>query len=79
MERLKARKKQREKQQGLGRPIISTFSDGHRVVEAGDAVYKSKNWKTFHDFLLYYIEKTLGFDWTKAESRKDFLDRHPIV
>jgi hypothetical protein len=75
---LEALQKQREKQQGLGRPIISTFFQGYRIVAVGNVIHWSRNWKTFHDFLLYYIEKVFGSDWGNVELQKDFEDRHPI-
>lgn len=69
---------QRERQQGLGRGIISADSDGTRVVVVG----KRKcwgNWETFHDFLFAYVVDVLGREWFKAETGKDPRIRHPIL
>ena len=36
-------------------------------------------WKTFYDFLDYYIKRTLGSDWGNAEIQKPLLERHPVM
>jgi hypothetical protein len=41
---------QRTKQQGLGRPIISTESRGTRFVAVKNRLMHSQTWKTFIDF-----------------------------
>jgi len=79
MRRSEAERVQREKQQGLGKPIISTEVAGTRVVAVGNIIYSSKRWKTFHDFLRPYLIDHLGADWFKAEQTKPFDQRHPIV
>ncbi len=76
---IEAIKKQREKQQGLGRSIISTTFKGARLVAVGNRLYWSDKWKTFHDFLFDYIKHALGSDWGNAELRKSFDQRHPIL
>ena len=78
MERLRARELQREKQQGRGRPIISTVHNGVRVVAVGNGVHWSEKWKTFHDFLGDYIRFVLGKEWGDAELKKPLSDRHPV-
>ena len=47
---VEAARVQREKQQGLGRGIVSATLHDHRIVAVGNTVYTSKEWKTFHDF-----------------------------
>jgi hypothetical protein len=79
MAELEALQKQREKQQGLGRPIISTLHNDCRFVAVGNRLYYSKEWKTFHDFLPGYLANIFGADWGNAELKKDFHQRHPIV
>jgi SEC-C motif len=79
MRRADAEQKQREKQQGLGKPIISTEVAGNRVVAVGNTIYTSKQWKTFHDFLRQYLIDKLGPDWFKTEQGKAFEQRHLIV
>jgi hypothetical protein len=70
---------QREQQQGLGKPIISTMFQGYRVVAVGNRLHYSKTWKTFHDFLLYYIKFSMGGAWGNAELSKAEGDRHPVI
>ena len=74
-----ARERQRERQQGLGRPIISATIDGWRVVAVGNGVAYSKSWLTFHDFLLQYLKDVMGRDWWSAELARPELELHPLV
>lgn len=69
----------RRVQQGLGRPIISTMFNDHRMVAVGNTMFWSKDWKTVPDFLSTYIIKTLGSDWANAEIKKPLVERHPIM
>lgn len=69
----------RIKQQGLGRPIISGRTGEYMFVASGDALQYSKNWKTFSDFLVDYIKKTLGEEWGNAEIAKPLEERHPVL
>ena len=77
--RAEAERVQREKQQGLGRPIVSSQLNDLRVVAVGNVIYKSNRWKTFHDFLHEYLIFQLGADWFKAEKAKATEQRHQIV
>ena len=77
--RVQARQKQVEKQQGHGRPIISIEHDGYRFVAVGNRMCYSKNWKTFHDFLLDNIKFVFGKEWGESELKKPLEDRHPIL
>lgn len=77
-EKHKAQELQRQKQQGLGRPIISTEHKGYRFVAVGNRLHYGK-WKTFPDFLAYYIKQTLGSEWGNAEIAKPLSERHPIL
>jgi hypothetical protein len=80
LRQIEAERVQREKQQGLGRGIVSTMLNEHRIVAVGNTVYTSKAWKTFHDFLRHFLVGQLGHEWFKAERAKDnFAERHPIV
>jgi len=76
---MKASEIQRTKQQGKGRPIISTVFKGYRFVAVANRFHYSKDWKTFPDFLCHYIKSVFGSDWGNAELKKDFNDRHPII
>jgi hypothetical protein len=77
-EKHKVRELQRQKQQGLGRPIISIDHKGYRFVAVGNKVHYGK-WKTFPDFLHYYIKHTLGGEWGNAEIAKPLAERHPLL
>ena len=74
-----AMEKQRQAQQGLGRPIISSQFKEWRFVAVGNQLMYSKKWKTAHDFLFDYVKKTLGSEWGNAEIAKPIEDRHPIM
>lgn len=75
---MEAKEYQRKKQQGLGREIISADFKGQKFVAVGSELHHSPNWKTFPDFLDYYIKHVLGMGWSKAEFSKKFPDKHPI-
>lgn len=77
--RMEAQQAQREKQQGLGRPIISEMFQDYRIVAVGNRVFYSKQWRTFHDFLLYYLPTILGRDWGANEEAKPLDARHPLL
>lgn len=79
LERQKAKQKAAEKQQGLGKPIISASLENSRFVAVGGNLFHSRNCKTFHDFLMQYIKKTLGEDWGNEELAKPFEERHVIL
>lgn len=78
LEQHKAKEIQRQAQQGLGRPIISTEFKGYRFVAVGSNLHYGK-WKTFPDFLGNYIKKTLGEAWGNEELKKPFEQRHSIL
>ncbi|MDA0306926.1 MAG: SEC-C metal-binding domain-containing protein [Proteobacteria bacterium] len=71
--------KERTVQQGLGRPIISTELNGYRIVAVGSKIHWSKNWRTFHDFLMDYIKIVLTGGWGNSELKKPMEERHPII
>lgn len=77
-EKHKAKELQRQKQQGLGRPIISIEYKGYRFVAVGSQLHYGK-WKTFSDFLGNYIKHTLGGEWGNAEIAKPLAERHPLM
>ncbi len=78
-QKAKVEKIQRERQQGLGRPIISAEFQGYRLVAVKNRLMYSKGWKTFHDFLFDYIKAALGTDWGNTELSKPLQQRHPIL
>lgn len=71
---------QRQRQQGLGKPIISAeTSSGHRLVAVKNRLLHSNGWKTFHDFLCHYIKMALDPAWGNTELAKPPEERHPIL
>jgi hypothetical protein len=70
---------QRQRQQGLGKPIISGELNGHRFVAVKNRLMRSKRWRTFHDFLVDYIKAALGHSWGTSELSKPIDQRHPIL
>ncbi len=79
IEEHKAKEHQRNKQQGLGKPIISAEVNGIRFVAIKNRLIHSEKWKTFHDFLFEYIKIAMGRDWGNLELSKPLLKRHPIL
>jgi len=69
----------RQQQQGLGKPIISAKMKNHQLIAVGNRVYSSSSWKTFPDFLSYYIKKTIDEDWGNSEIAKPLTERHIIL
>lgn len=67
---MEALQKQREQQQGLGKPIFSTLFHGYRFVAVGGQLFYSKSWKTFHDFLDHFIKTILGGTWENDGLKK---------
>lgn len=69
---------QRERQQGKGRPIISTVQGETRFVAVGNKLAYGR-WRVFADFLVPHLSQTLGSEWGNAEIAKPHEERHPIV
>ncbi len=74
-----AREQRRQTQQGLGKPIISAELGEHRFVAAGNRVYYGEAWKTFPDFLMYFLGNALGKELGKAELAKPDAEMHPVA
>lgn len=79
LSRHEAKEFQRQEQQGLGKSIISTEFQDHRLVAVGNALHASKEWRTFHDFLSDYPKIVLGEDWWMSEVSKPPDHRHRIL
>ena len=69
----------REKQQGLGRPIIAAKLRDRQMVAVGKRVHFSDRWRTFHDFLRDHLFGLLGKEWGAAELAKPPEERHRIL
>jgi hypothetical protein len=76
---MEAARIQRERQQGLGKPIISANFKGRRFVAVKNRLFHSPRFKTFHDFLVRYAMTALGPEWGTTELRKPEAERHPIA
>lgn len=74
-----ARRVQREQQQGLGRPIVSTKVGDTRFVAVKNTILHSQRWATFHDFLVDYLWNKLGREWIQGEGTKAPESRHPVA
>lgn len=75
-----ALERQRVKMQGHGRPIIAEEENGQRRVAVGSLVYSSERWKTFHDFLRFYVyELLLKGKWVETERKKPKTERHLLL
>jgi hypothetical protein len=80
LKEIKARDARREKQQGLGRPIIAAkLNSGHQMVAVGNRVHFSAAWRTFHDFLRDHLFALLGKEWVEAEIANPRENRHRIL
>ena len=79
LKQLEVKEHLRAKQQGLGRPIISTEHAGGRFVAVRDKLFFSKNWKFFPDFLSDFLKDELSGEWGNAEIKKPLQERHPLM
>lgn len=79
LNRAQATQVQRQRQQGFGKPIISTVALGRRFVAVKSRLFHSKGWLTFHDFLGDYIKMAMGIEWGRIEQAKPLDQRHPIL
>jgi hypothetical protein len=79
MKEAEALRVRREKQQGLGRPIIAAKLRDHQMVAVGKRVHFSNKWHTFHDFLRDHLFGSLGKEWVAAELAKPPEERHRIL
>ena len=70
---------ERRRRFGKVRPLITTTHQGHRFVAVGSRIYFHKDWRTFTDFLLFYVRDVMGREWWTAESAKKGYERHPIL
>jgi hypothetical protein len=69
---------QRVRQQGYGRPIISSEMQGIRFVAIGNQLAYGP-WRTFQDFLLNHVRVRLGAAWGQAEMSKPDAGQHPFI
>jgi len=73
------REAERKRRFGEVRPLISTLHQGHRFVAVGGRVYYNRDWRTFTDFLLFYIRDVMGKAWWDVEMARAAAERHPVL
>lgn len=64
---------------GLGKPIIHANFQGTKLVAVGNSIYYSEFWKTFPDFLSYFLRSRLGVQWGSAELQRPEGEQHPLI
>lgn len=79
LQELEAQERIRERQQGKGKPIIAVKDGDRQIVAVNNRLISGMGWKTFADFLQYYIKDRLGFEWGQAEIGKPLNERHIIM
>lgn len=77
--RADAQRIQRERQQGLGKPIVTASFKGQRLVAVKNRLLHSKRWLIFEDFLFDYIRVVMGSAWGNAELAKPPEESHPVL
>ncbi len=73
------RKAERKRRYGEVREPISAVHQGYRFIAVGSRLYYDQHWRTFTDFLLFYVRDVMGKPWWDAEIAKPVAERHPIV
>lgn len=68
----------RKQKFGDVRKLVHTEHQGQKVVAVGSEVHFG-DWKTPVDFLGDYIKRVLTPKWGKAELKKPFAERHPLL
>jgi hypothetical protein len=70
---------ERRRRFGSVRPLITAMHQGHRFVAVGSRLYYHQEWRTFTDFLLFYVRHVMGRDWWTEEAAEQGYERHPIM
>jgi len=70
-----------ENEFGKVKPIIHADFKGRKFVAVGSRLYHADadKWRTFPDFLKWYIASVVGKDWGLAELAKPLEERHHIM
>jgi hypothetical protein len=69
----------RRRKYGNVRPLITARHQGHRFIAVGSRLYFHEQWKTFTDFLWFYVFDVMGKEWWREEGSKPLADQHPIL
>jgi len=59
-------------------PVVSAEFKGQRIVAVGNRLYYRSEWKTFIDFLDFYVKTMLGKEWWEDEFKKPLNQRSPV-
>ena len=70
---------ERRRRFGNVRPLITTTHKGHRCIAVGSRLYFHQEWRTFTDFLLFYVRDVMGRPWWETEEAKKGFERHTIL
>lgn len=76
---MKAKQKRLKNLYGDVKPIFHVEYLEYHFVAIGDYIHYSNKWKTFVDFLIYYIWHIFGKDWINQEKNKQESERHIIL
>jgi len=66
----------RKRQQGFGRPMLTAFDGGKRVIVVGKRIVHSSAWQFVSDFLLDNLKTVVGRDWGASASLS--VPDHPL-
>ena len=66
---------ERRRRFGNVRPLITTTQNGYRCIAVGSRVYFHQEWRTFTDFLLFYVRDVMGHRWSETEEAKKGFER----
>ncbi len=69
----------RQQQQGLGKPVISHNINGYQFVAVGSKLFASPNFKTFADFLHFFMIKVFSEEWFTKQLQLPKEIRHPLA
>jgi hypothetical protein len=64
---------------GNVRPLITLVDQDYRLIAVGSRIYHGKHWRTFTDFLIFYVKDVFGSDWWKEQVGKAAGERHPLL
>ena len=55
---------------GNVRPLITTTQNGYRCIAVGSRVYFHQEWRTFTDFLLFYVRDVMDIDGRRPKRQR---------
>lgn len=79
LDRIRANELLRQKQQGLGKPIMSSDFKGSKILVAGNRLHISRDSKTFIDALAQVMANCFGKEWFDKELKKGEVNQHILA